>query len=177
MASGASDNAFLAEQYRLCAERVFRRCLAMCGGNCAWAEDATQDVFIRLVENGPEQHSPQALVSWLLTVADRLCVDRLRREHGVWNKVKKALALGAEDAVWADTAVPHPPSESLLAQLRLSLSELPRKEHEAVVMKYIEGRKQTDIAAQMRCSEGYVSKLLGRAVATLRTRGWEVADD
>ncbi len=159
-----------AELYRLHATRVFRRCLALGGGDRAWAEDAMQDVFVRLHEKRDTISSPEAVGAWLLTVADRVCLNRLRRERGLWHRVRAALV--------AQPAPPAPPpgeedAEALLAELRQSLGGLPEKERVAMMMKYVEGRKQTEIARHLSCSEGYVSKLIARALERLRSAGWE----
>jgi len=169
----ARAGGFLAQQYRLHADRVFRRCLSLGGGDRQWAEDVTQDVFLKLHEKAASLDRPEAAGSWLLTVADRLCLDRLRRERTIWGRIRRALA-----------AEPPPPvappdvetAEQRLARLRRSLDALPERERAAMVMKYVEGEKQKDIAARLSCTEGYVSKLLSRAVARLRAKGWEWND-
>jgi RNA polymerase sigma factor (sigma-70 family) len=172
--STKDDGRFLAEQYRQHADKVYRRCLALGGGDRQWAEDVTQDVFLKLQEKGSSIERMEAMGSWLLTVADRLCLDRLRRERTVWGRLRHALM-----------AEPPPPvdppdresKEALIARLRSSLEELPAAERAAMVMKYVEGERQKDIAARLSCSEGYVSKLLSRAVSRLRAMGWESSDD
>lgn len=158
-----------AELYRLHATRVYRRCLALGGGDRAWAEDAMQDVFVKLHEKRDTIASAEAVGAWLLTVADHICLNRLRRERGVWHRVRAALV--------AQPAPLAPPpgeedAEALLAELRQSLGGLPEKERAVMLMKYVEGERQTDIARRLACSEGYVSKLLARALARLRAAGW-----
>jgi RNA polymerase sigma-70 factor (ECF subfamily) len=164
---------FLARQYRLHADRVYRRCLALGGGDRQWAEDVTHDVFLKLHERAGSIERTEAAGSWLLTVADRLCLDRLRRERGVWGRIRAALAAAPPPPVAPPDAESR---EQLLARLRASLGELPARERAAMVMKYVEGEKQKDIAARLSCTEGYVSKLLSRAVARLRASGWESND-
>jgi RNA polymerase sigma factor (sigma-70 family) len=163
--------AFLADQYRLHADRVFRRCLALGGGDRSFAEDVTQDVFLRLHEKQDTIERSGAMESWLLTVADRLCLDRLRRERTLWGRVRAAL-----------TAAPPPPVRPpggeglLMARLGQSLEALPERERAVMLMKYVEGESQRAIAARLSCTEGYVSKLLSRAVDRLREMGWEAND-
>jgi RNA polymerase sigma-70 factor (ECF subfamily) len=156
--------------YRLHAAAVYRRCLALGGGDRAWAEDVMQDVFVRLHERQASIAHFEAVGAWLLTVADRLCLNRLRRERGVWHRIRSALL--------TQKPPPAPPpgeddAEALLAELRESLSDLPEKERVAMIMKYVEGQPQNEIARRLSCSEGYVSKLIARALERLRAAGWE----
>lgn len=162
-----------AELYRLYAGVVYRRCLAMTG-QPELAEDLMQDVFVRLHEKGGTIAQPVAALAWLLRVADRLCLDRLKRERTVWTRVRSLLL-----------SAPPPPAappggrddERLIAELHRSMADLPVKERAAVVMRYVEGERQTVIARRLACSEGQVSKLLSRAVQRLRARGWECGHD
>lgn len=173
-AANAPGAVTFADLYRLHAARVYRRCLAMGGGDRAWAEDVMQDVFVKLHEHLGSLSSPEAAGSWLLTVADRLCLNRLRRDRDLWHRIKAVLV-----------SQPPPPAappgetdaEALLVELRASLGELPGRERAAMLMKYVEGQPQKEIARRLSCSEGYVSKLIARALARLRARGWESRDD
>jgi RNA polymerase sigma factor (sigma-70 family) len=162
----------LAEQYRLHGDAVFRRCLAMSGGDSAWAADVTQDVFLRLVEKVAFVDMSRDLRSYLLTIADRLCIDKLRRERGLWPRVRRALISASRVAPAPEPQLlPDPGFE--LGRLQLAIRALPAKERAAVMMKYVEGRPQVDIAVALGCSEGYVSKLLRRAIVRLR-REWKL---
>jgi RNA polymerase sigma factor (sigma-70 family) len=163
-----------AELYRQHAAAVYRRCLALGGGDRAWAEDVMQDVFVKLHEKQATIESPGAVGAWLLTIADRLSFNRLRRERGVWHRVKAALV--------SQPPPPAPPpgeedAEAVLAELRTALSDLPEKERAVMILKYVEGKSQREIARHLSRSEGYVSKLVARAVERLREGGWGSRDD
>jgi RNA polymerase sigma-70 factor (ECF subfamily) len=177
--SRGGDEAFLAEQYRQHASLVFGRCLVMSGGDRAWAEDVTHDVFIRLMEHAEALDRTTSLAPWLMTVAYRLCAHRLRHERTIWQRVRAALFAESQAAGPA----PDPPPaaraedvEALAARLRSSLGALPPKERAAVTMRYLDGFSQAQIAQALGHSEGYVSKLLTRAVAKLRERNWTMDD-
>lgn len=175
------DNRFLAEQYRLHANLVFGRCLVMGGGDRAFAEDVTHDVFIRLMEHADDLDRSTSLAPWLVTVAYRLCANRLRHERGVWQRVRTALLAQPPAPPWDPAAADPDPlegdPEALAAALGRSLAELPPKERAVVTMRYLDGLSQVQIARTLGHSEGYISKLLGRALAKLRVLHWKVDDE
>jgi RNA polymerase sigma factor (sigma-70 family) len=155
----------LAEQYQRHSAGVFHRCLMLGGGDVAWAEDVMQDVFVRLFERREELDLTQDAGAWLYTVAYRLCIDRLRRERRIWNRIKQVLA-GERAGAHADM------EKSLFARAELReihahLEALPPKERAVLMMKHIDGMSQRDIAAALGHSEGFVSKLLARAMRRL----------
>ena len=51
---------------------------------------------------------------------------------------------------------------------------LPPKERVAFCMHHLDGKRQIEIAATLGHSKGYVCKLLKRAEARVRERGWEI---
>jgi RNA polymerase sigma-70 factor, ECF subfamily len=152
---------------------VLRICLRLAGGT-GWAEDVVHEVFVRLLERKDELEHEDNIAGWLHTVAYRLCLDRLRRDRGIWSRVKAAL--GAE---------PAPPSRTPAMDLELSqrartvqaaLAQLPDKERAAMVMLHLDGMSQTEIAKVLGHSEGYVSKLIARATKTIRAAGFDVPE-
>ena len=172
LAGDPSRHAFVAEQYRQHGAAVFKRCLVMAGGDAAWAEDVTHDVFVRLAEKADSLDDSEPLLGWLLTVAYRLSANKLRHERSLWRRVAAVLAADGESSA---PAVEHDPDPSALGpRLQASLATLPARERAVVVMRYLDGMAQKHIARALECSEGYVSKLLSRALARLRQLDWEV---
>lgn len=152
-------------------ERVFQLCLRLGAGRRAWAEDATQDVFVRLLEELPRLEHPDDLGGWIYRVATNTCLTRLKRDGSVWRKVARLLTAAprAEASPEHEVQVRH----DLAAVLR-QLQDLPGQERVVFCMKYLDELPQQEIAGALRLSEGYVSKLLQRARARLEERGWEV---
>ena len=152
---------------------VLRLCLRF-GRTTAWAEDVLHEVFVRLLERREDLDDDGNLAGWLHTVAYRLCLDRLRRERGVWSRVKAAI--GAEPAGPART----PETELVLSEraraARAALDRLPPKQRVALVMLHVDGMSQAEIAAVLGHSEGYLSKLLARATRAMQAAGYEVGD-
>jgi RNA polymerase sigma factor (sigma-70 family) len=172
----ACDERFVAGLYEQHCPAIFRKCLALSGGDVRWSEDVTHDVFVRLLECRDEVDVTRNVGGWLRTVTYRLCLDRLRRERTTWTRIKTTLA-----AVEADCRRPDPDSE-LQIKMKLQRTEallavLSPKERAAVLLKYLEGLKQNEMAKVLGWSEGYVSKVLSRATRRIRQAGWEVEDD
>jgi RNA polymerase sigma-70 factor (ECF subfamily) len=160
--------------YRAHRDRVFHLCLRYGAGDVAWAEDLTHEVFLKLLEHVPRLERPDELSGWLYRVAANSAISRLRRE-----RYRRAL-LGRFGRV---RPAPAPTAEMLMEQseeatqaLRL-LQRIPPKQRVVLCMKYLDGRSQCEIAALLGYSEGYVSKLLKRALGRARAAGWEVTDD
>ncbi len=72
--------------------RVYHLCLRLGAGNVAWAEDATQDVFVKLLAELPRLSATEDLGGWIYRVTVNTCLSRLRREGSVWRRVLGALA-------------------------------------------------------------------------------------
>jgi RNA polymerase sigma-70 factor (ECF subfamily) len=171
--AGSRETVVNAESlYRQHRERVYHLCLRLGGGRVAWAEDATQDVFVKLLANLDALAEQEDLGGWIYRVTMNTCLSRLKRDGSVWRKVARALGARPE-------AAPETPERQL--QLREELRRvadavhgLPAKERVVFCMKHLDELEQREIAATLSMSEGYVSKLLHRAQDHLERRGWEV---
>jgi len=164
--------AYVEEQYRLHLRAVYNRCLMLGGGRAQWARDAAHDVFVRFLECRDQIDPRRNVRAWLCSVAYHVCLDRLRRERGIWSRVRRVLELGAD-------AAPVPPDRVVAAQRELAavaeaLESLPAKQRVVMVMKVLDGMTQTEIAEALGLSKGYVSKLLARALTHMKRLGLEV---
>lgn len=164
-----------ADIYAAYAPMVFRLCLRFAAGNRAWAEDVMHDVFIRLFEMQDRLHDHDALEPWLRTVAYRECVDRWRRERGVWSRVKQVLSATANNPHELPQATLE--SREILERIVAHLEKTPALERAAFMMRYLDDLDQVEIAAILEVSKGQVSKLLERFRQRLRAAGWEVGDE
>ena len=69
------------------------------------------------------------------------------------------------DAAWEERIVAHLDASSELAEL---LEQLPVRLRNVLVMRFVEERKQTDIAGEIGVSQVHVSRLIKQALVTLR---------
>jgi RNA polymerase sigma-70 factor (ECF subfamily) len=142
-------------------------------GRRSFAEDVTQETFIRLYRNFAKVTQDEPVSDWLYAVASRLCISRLRRERSLlgWlSRVAHAVDDGAPSA--AQLFERHEAAAAVMS----AIGELPPRERVALCMKAIDGKSQRDIARILRVSEGYVSRLISSARTRLIAMGWENLD-
>jgi RNA polymerase sigma factor (sigma-70 family) len=129
---------------------------AIFGGRAA-AEDAVQEALIRAWERAERGERIESLGAWVTTVALNLGRNRLRhlrverRAHG--------------GIVQADAAVPGPDAAGV--DLRRALARLPRRQREALVLRYYLDLDVEEVAWAMGAPAGTVKSLLFRARASL----------
>jgi RNA polymerase sigma factor (sigma-70 family) len=156
--------------YREHFARVFRWSLRYAGGNASWAEDLAHDVFVKLFEHMDELRDPGDAGGWLYRTTANLAVTRIRRERSWLQRISRAWrAEQPEDspALDAEMAAGEEAKAALAA-----LEKLPPKERVVVCMRLLDGKSQREIADALGLSEGYVSKLMARALDRVRAIGW-----
>ena len=70
----------LREIQKTYAHLMLRRCRVILR-NDATADDAMQDVFVKLMRFGGEFRAAQAKLRWLYRVVDRVCFDHITRQR------------------------------------------------------------------------------------------------
>ncbi len=151
---------------------VYRVALRLGGGQRAFAEDVTQDVFVQLLGAIRGLDDRDALGGWLYRVTVNASLGRLRRDRlrrSVLEWLGRAQPSSAEpERAWE--------ARSELARVLETIESLPPKERVVLILLHLEERSQAEIAAILGHSKGYVSKLVDRAHLRIRARGWEVRD-
>lgn len=171
----ARTDAIARDLYQEHKKRVYHLCLRLGGGNVAWAEDATQDVFIKLLEQMPGLSDTDDLGGWIYRVTVNTCMTRLKRDGSVWRRVSQAFAMSQPEVV-RDTPERQVQVRDELTAALAQLRELPAKERVVFCMRYLDEMPQQQIASTLSLSKGYVSKLLKRVRSRLEQQGWEVPD-
>jgi RNA polymerase sigma-70 factor, ECF subfamily len=127
-------------------------------GNLADAQDASQEVFLRLYRNLGKVESSGALPAWLYRVTVNICHD-LRR--------KRPAASPMEDAALAPAVDADPQQANLEAERRhaldLSLRRLSEKERAALVLRDLEGLSTEEVARALGSSQATVRSQISKA--------------
>jgi RNA polymerase sigma-70 factor (ECF subfamily) len=152
------------ELYRRHESRVYGFCLRYLVDPDA-AADAFQEVFRRVVDARDTYEPRGRFLSWLYTIARRVCADRTRETR----RVESLASLEVGDL--STEAVRHP--EERLAdedELGRLLGSLPAEQREALILSKYHGFSYREIAEIVGSSEAAVKQKVYRALMSLRGR-------
>jgi RNA polymerase sigma-70 factor (ECF subfamily) len=163
------DEQALLELYDRYASRVYALALRILR-EPMMAEEAVQDTFLK-VWNHAREYQPQrgALQIWLLTIARRTALDRLRLE------ARRPSLSDATDPEELWRSIPDAGStedEARWRSLYLTVQTLPPEYRVVIELAYYQGLSQSQIAAVLGWPLGTVKTRLREAMQRLR-RAWE----
>lgn len=127
------------------------------------AKDAVQTVFLKLWEKRAELDEEQSVKSYLYTAVYHQCLNKMRHE-----KIKQKYA------TQSDTAM-HAPADDLISKERSNqiwreIDNLPPQCRLIFSKSRFEGKKYTEIAAEMGLSVKTIEVQIGKALKTLRKK-------
>jgi RNA polymerase sigma-70 factor (ECF subfamily) len=163
------DEQALLELYDRYASRVYALALRILR-EPMMAEEAVQDTFLK-VWNHAREYQPQrgTLQIWLLTIARRTALDRLRLE------ARRPSLSNATDPEELWRSIPDAGStedEARWRSLYLTVQTLPPEYRVVIELAYYQGLSQSQIAAVLGWPLGTVKTRLREAMQRLR-RAWE----
>lgn len=150
--AGTEDVAALA---RLYGPAVFRAAWRVLGSR-APAEDVQQQVFLRLIESPPR--GVESWPAYLTTVATRVAIDHLRRQHR-W----RLLAPLWKSDEPGDSPADEAERDEAGRFMRAALSRLNPRDASCFVMRHLHGLTPAAIGAALGLSENHVSVSAHRA--------------
>jgi len=165
----SDDQEAIAELYDRFGPLVYRMAY-QCMPTRSDAEDVVQEVFIRLWRTA-SRFDPKraALVTWVMLLARRHMVDRLRR-------TQSRVRASALDESWslggAKTASPSAPLEQdeRFAVLLDRIERLPDLQKTVVKRAYLGGQTLKQIGLELDVPLGTIKSALSRALVRLRER-------
>jgi RNA polymerase sigma-70 factor (ECF subfamily) len=148
--------AVLLPHYR---DKVFRLCFGMLQQR-AWAEDVTQDVFLRIWRALPSFAGQSSLSTWIYAISRNACLSELRKRRPLVSiddddeqKYRPEIAaLSVSDA-----------DDSATVSVTQMLDQLPQRYRQAVTLFYMEDKSYEQTAASLGMPLGTVKALLHRA--------------
>ena len=150
------DEHGLDDAYRRWGGQIYRRCLKLLGDGAA-AEDATQEVFVRLMQHAGRLSPEGGYLAWIYRVATNHCLNVLRD--------------GARLQICPTDALPEQgqsgPAEGL-ATRELGVRLLRRFDEETrtiAVLSLVDGMSRDEVAEVMSLSRKTVGRKLARFIA------------
>lgn len=158
---------------------VFNFCLKMLGNRTA-AEDALQEVFLRVVKSAKDWQRQAKLTTWIYTIARNHCVDAIRRagyrktaslDHAFNDQQEDATPLGDrvadQEGIPPDRGAESARTRRILA---VALADLPAEQREVFVMREHAGMPFKEIAAVVGVPENTAKSRMRYALEHLRAR-------
>lgn len=158
-ANAPLTNAEVAEVYEKYGLLIWKRSRAVLR-NEEWADDALQDVFVKVMRHGASLRTADSRLAWLYTVTDRCCIDisRHRRRGLVHDAALDDVVLSNSRAagVGAASQAPCPvEARNFLARLLARLAPMERR---LAVLMFGEGCTQTEAARRLGWSRQTTNK-------------------
>ncbi len=154
----------LAELYDLYGGRVYSLVVAILGEGMA-AQEITQDTFMKIWSH-PEYYRVHdgRFAAWLLTVARRSAIDRLRHDR----RQLVQLAASLDDEHFPELPDHSGDDEARWRELRYLFGGLPNEQRQVIELSYYRGLSQSDISAHLNVPLGTVKTRMRLAMDKLR---------
>jgi RNA polymerase sigma-70 factor (ECF subfamily) len=162
------DGQILSEQlYRVHYDRVVRLCRLWLNDPYE-AEEAAQEVFLKLVQADKGRDQSFVWEAWLTRVAVNVCRDR--RRSGWWKWWRGKTIEVEQVNVLCGSPTPEEETVSREARERVwrSFDKLSARQQEVFALRYVEGWSTEEVAAMLGLTPGSVKRHLFRAVHSLR---------
>jgi RNA polymerase sigma-70 factor, ECF subfamily len=132
-------------------------------GEQGLAEDLTMEVFVKTMEAiDGFAFRGVPFSAWLYRIASNLVIDHFRRQP-----VQPAMSLEERLVAEVDHSKQALESEFTHQALRRALAELTEDQQQVVVLKFVDGLSNQEVAQVLGKSEGAIKSLQHRALASL----------
>ena len=140
------SQAFRQELYNLHYRRIYNTCLRIIG-NSLDAEEAMQDVFLKLFDNMDHLQDEKAFYSWSQSIAIRTSIDRVRKKRLVFESLDN-LSIADEE--------PDEELELSVESIKSELNKLPDGYRIVLAMRLFEECEFDEIAQVLQIKESTV---------------------
>jgi RNA polymerase sigma-70 factor, ECF subfamily len=151
LVSGHQSFERLVDEYR---DKVFRLACSLISDEAA-AEDATQEIFLKIWKALPDFRGDSSLSTWIYAIARNTCLTRRRiaAEH-------RTVSLDEANAAEIPSQDPPAAADS---DLRAAIARLPEKYRRVLVLFYLEDRSYQQVALALGVPMGTVKTHLHRS--------------
>ncbi|MEZ4895355.1 MAG: RNA polymerase sigma factor [Saprospiraceae bacterium] len=152
------------ELYERYSPKVFAKCIALLKDE-VWAQDALQDIFIKVVLRLSDFGERSKFSTWLYSITYNYCIDQVRkRKYDVLMPDESWDHLDVSDETADDKYL----LETKIQELKVVMVELPVTDRVLLLMKYQDDLSIRDIAESMNKTESAIKMQLLRAKAKFK---------
>lgn len=149
---------FFDELYKRYSNKVYYKCYSLLGDFTS-AEDATQDIFLKIIVNLSKFNFKSKFSTWLYSITYNHCIDQMRR----LKKNKMIFSEGNDIDDPMDDSEESIINEVNLVALQATLDVIDEADRAILIMKYQDNLMVKDIANILNLSESAVKMRLKRA--------------
>jgi RNA polymerase sigma-70 factor (ECF subfamily) len=149
--SGSPSFEHVLGEYR---DKVFRLACSVLADQAS-AEDATQEIFLKIWKALPAFRGDSSLSTWIYAIARNTCLTRRRAAAD-----RHMYSLDEAQAAEIPALDPPPAADS---EVRAAIGRLPEKYRRVLVLFYLEDRSYQQVALAMGLPMGTVKTYLHRA--------------
>lgn len=139
--------------------KVFSKCISLLK-NEALAQDATQDIFLKIFLNLSKFGGKSKFSTWIYSITYNYCIDLIR-------KAKKEKNIFSEDIENAPDLAEEVPDSALLEievkKLKIILEKIPVGDKAVLLMKYQDDMSIKEISESLEKSESAIKMKIKRA--------------
>lgn len=132
------------------------------------AQEATQDVFVKVYEKLDGFKGNSSLKTWIYKITVNLCLDRIKSRNRK-TKFKQFFGIQNHPIEFVHPGIQLESKESV-AKIFSAIDSLPESQKTALLLKTLEGLPQKEIAIVLNTSEKAVESLLSRARKSLKEK-------
>jgi len=155
-------------------KRILNYCFRMMG-NLSDAEDAAQEVFVKIFRFIDSFNGQSSFSTWLYRIASNVCLDLLRKAK---RQPKDTVSIyqendeGEEYSIAIEDTEPDPYERAQLSEaqkvLKEALNQLSDEHKQVIILRDIEGLSYEEIAEAMGTAPGTVKSRINRARQMLK---------
>jgi len=153
------DKKYYSILYDRYSNKVFGKCISLLKSETR-AEDATQDIFIKILMNLSKFSGKSKFSTWVYSITYNYCIDLIRRK-------KKDPSVLVEDIVESNDPAEEVEDQFLLEtnikRLKVILEEIPVGDKSILLMKYQDSLSIKEIGEMLNKSESAIKMKIKRA--------------
>jgi len=159
------------EIYRRYSKRLFGYFIRMLNFDKNLAEDALQDIFLKIAESPEKFDSSRSFKTWIFSVASNSCKNYYRHQKVVSESVSEiryfTIEVNENSFIKMASKIDGVQFKKTLEEV---LNQLSAEKKEAFILKYQEEKTNAEIAYIQGCPEGSVKSRLHYTLKTLEEK-------